>query len=748
MDSPETTESGSIPYAYEVLAGSLEEPDGTARPPRIMMIDDDEDDHFATQDLLREVYGPDFVLEWASTWEAAVDAVSRSQHDLYLLDYFLGERDGVDLVREGLTRGCEVPIILLTGRGSRDVDHDAMRAGAADYLVKGESTPVMMERSIRYAMTRQRGKRRMKHKVSSETPNILLIDDDEDDYILTRGMLSEIYGGRCKLDWVDNWEKALQHISDNAHDAYLVDYRLGKQNGIDLVREALARGCQAPVILLTGESSREVDLEAMRAGASDFLVKSEITAPLLDRAIRYAMERFRGEQRLTELAKFDQLTGLANRFLFREFLTRTLARAERYHRSVAVVFLDLDRFKLVNDTLGHHAGDGLLQGVAERLRNCVRASDIVARLGGDEFAVVLDEITDPFMIGHFCERILKAIRQPFPIDGEDIRTSTSIGVAVYPMDADNIDDLLKSADTAMYHAKEAGSDNFQFYTMSMHLKASKIMALEKTLNRALERKEFALCYQPQVDRAGMVVGFEALLRWNHPERGVIAAKDFIQVAEETGLIVPIGRWVLREACLQAKAWHDAGFPPFCVAVNVAPRQFRDGSLIPTVSEVLEETGLPPKMLALEITETSILKNPESVLLSLRKLIDLGVGIALDDFGTGFSSLTHLKNFPGNTIKIDRSFVQNIRLENNDSKIVKAVVQMAHGLGLIVVAEGVETRHHFDILCEQECDQFQGFYFAKPLLASAIDRTLLSRNVLDLPVDRLQAPEEDAGEAGT
>ena len=702
----------------------------TMAPPSILMIDDDEEDYLLTQETLRQAFGADFQLDWASTWNDAIAEIGRRRHAVYLLDYCLGRRDGIELVREAVDRGCDVPIILLTGNGDRDVDLEAMRAGAADYLVKGEITSVLIERTIRYALARQRCNRQVRRQVSWEMPDILLVDDDEDDYILTRGMLTEIYGGRCKIDWVSSWDQAIPHFMEWTHDAYLIDYRLGERNGIDLVREAIDLGCQAPIILLTGDGSREVDLEAMRAGASDYLVKGELTAPLLDRALRYAMERYRGEQRLAELAKFDQLTGLANRVLFREFLGKTLARAERYHRPVALCFLDLDRFKVVNDTLGHHAGDQLLKGVAERLKDCVRASDIVARLGGDEFAIVLDEIVDPLMVGYFCERILQAIRKPFLIDGEEFYTTTSIGVAIYPMDADNIEDLLKSADTAMYHAKEAGSDNFQYYTMSMHLKASKVVSLEKHLHRALERNEFFLCYQPQIGRAdGRIVGFEALLRWQRPDVGMVRPGDFIGVAEETRLIIPLGRWVLYEACAQAKRWIDGGRRGFKMSANVAARQCRDSGFFNAVRDVLAATGLEPEYLQIELTESSLLKDQEVVRQILKRLMDIGVSVALDDFGTGFSSLTHLKTFPGSSIKIDRSFVSSIVTSNADAQIVSGVIQMAHGLKLQVVAEGVESGDQVAVLCQHGCDVFQGYYFSHPLASDEIASGIFEKSFM-------------------
>ncbi len=727
------------------VEGDEEAPTHAAPPPRILLVDDDEDDYIVTQELLRDTYGSAFKLDWCSTWEDALQAFSADGYDVFLLDQNLGAREGTDLVRTAVASGCNVPIILLTGNADRQLDLEAMRAGAADFLVKGQTSAVLMERSIRYALSQHGGHRRCKRQISWEAPSILLVDDDEDDYILARAMLFEIYGRHCKVDWRSKWEEALRSITEQAHDVYLIDYRLGERTGIELVREAIALGCQGPIILLTGDASREVDLEAMRAGASDYLVKSELTVPLLDRALRYALERYRGELRLAELAKYDQLTGLANRFLFREFLSKTLARAERYHRSVALVFLDLDRFKLINDTLGHQVGDELLRAVSERLRNAVRASDIVARLGGDEFAMVLDEITDPAMVGHFCERILAAFRRPFQIGSDEIRSSTSVGVAIYPMDADNIDDLLKSADTAMYHAKEEGANNFQFYTMDMHLKASRLLTIERDLHHALERREFMLWYQPQIAAdSGRVVGLEALLRWQSPGKGIIKPGDFIHVAEETGLIVTIGRWVMQEACEQAKRWIDAGFSDFHVCVNVAARQFRDGTFFDSIKGILQDTNVPPHYLEIELTESSLLKSPDAVQAVLRRLLDIGVRVALDDFGTGYSSLNHLRSFPGTAIKIDQSFVANIETSHDDSQIVKALIQMAHGLGFVIVAEGVETPGQLRALAAQQCDLFQGYLLSFPVPAEEITMEMLAKDHL---APFLAGPGESDGAAG-
>ena len=564
-------------------------------------------------------------------------------------------------------------------------------------------------------------------------PRVLLIEDDRDDYLLTCELLADVFGEAVTLDWVQTWNDALSTISEARHDVYLVDYRLGARNGLELVREAIDTGSSAPFIVLTGQGSREIDLEAMRAGASDYLAKGEMTAPLLERAIRYAIERHRSERRLAELAQFDQLTGLANRVLFRDYLRKTLSRADRYGQLVAVMLLDLDRFKTVNDTHGHEAGDLLLKEIARRLRGALRESDLVARLGGDEFTVVMDGLTDPSVIAGFANRILDVIRQPIQLGNVDVVTSASIGISVYPTDVDNIDELLASADAAMYRAKEQGADRFHFYTMAMRVRAARRLELENGLRGALMRREFRLHYQPQVDlQTGAIQGVEALLRWQHPRRGLVAPSEFVPLAEETGLIVPIGAWVLRTACGQLRAWRSAGYPAMHVAVNFSARQFQDEDLALVVAAILEQCELAPRFLEIEITESDILKNPGRAESLLKEFTELGVRVALDDFGTGYSSLNHLRSFPGASIKIDRSFVGNVCTEPHDAAIVRSLIVMAHNLDLKVIAEGVETTDQLNFLRDHACDAIQGFLVSRAVPPEDITPELLSRPLVPRP----------------
>ena len=430
---------------------------------------------------------------------------------------------------------------------------------------------------------------------------ILLVEDDEDDFILTRELLHEIFGTQVGLDWIDDPDRALAAILGNTHDICLVDYRLGKKDGIELVREAARQDCSAPIILLTGLDDREIDIEAMEAGAADYLVKSQITAPLLDRAIRYAIERKRIQESLAKLAQYDPLTGLANRSLFQSRLKDALASAKRTGQMIAVMLLDLDHFKDINDSLGHPAGDALLKDVAVRLKHNVRETDTVARLGGDEFAVIATNIDHLEGVATVAEKLVDAIAVPFDFENNEIRTGTSVGISVSPPDVSEPEHLLKHADFELYQAKSAGRGTWQFYDAEMNAKRQARKTMEDHLARALERNEFTLFYQPKINaRTGEATGAEALIRWLHPEYGMVPPLEFIPIAEESGQIVEIGAWVVRTACAQHLAWREAGLPPVPVAVNLSPVQFKNGDLPLALRAIVAEFGLSPGFIELEI----------------------------------------------------------------------------------------------------------------------------------------------------
>jgi diguanylate cyclase (GGDEF)-like protein len=460
------------------------------------------------------------------------------------------------------------------------------------------------------------------------------------------------------------------------------------------------------------------------------LLRWQIT-PLARSLVAQIHERKVAEERFAHLAHHDSLTGLPNRVLFHDRLQLAMIDAKRRRQSVAVVFLDADRFKTINDTLGHDAGDELLKQIALRLSGCLRAGDTVSRLAGDEFAMILPGVESIEHARHLAQRLVEAFTGSFGIRGQAIFITASVGITLFPADASTVEDLLKNADTAMYRAKDAGRNNFQFYSADMHAQAVKRLTLENQLRGAIERDELVLHYQPIVNLAsGQVDGAEALLRWNHPVLGLVPPLEFIPLAEESGLIIPIGRWVLRSACTQARAWQDAGLPPLRLSVNLSARQFQK-DLVDTVATVLRETGLEPQRLDLELNESVVMQNPEMAVATLDALDRMGVRLSIDDFGTGYSSLSYLKRFPIDTLKIDRTFVRDVPDDSGDMKIIAAIITLAHGLDIRVVAEGVESAAQLSFMHELHCDAMQGYLFSKPLPAAAF--TELMREGRSLPV---------------
>ncbi len=430
------------------------------------------------------------------------------------------------------------------------------------------------------------------------------------------------------------------------------------------------------------------------------------------------------DRRVVALARHDSLTGLPNRNQFSQELSRAVARSQRSGGGFSVCFIDLDRFKVVNDTLGHAAGDELLQQMAQRLCAAVRENDVVARLGGDEFVVLLDGATDASHVGAIVRKLLATLAAPVRLQGCDFELGASMGVAVYPQDGTDAEGLLKNADTAMYEAKGAGRNDWRFYTPEMADTARRAFEMESALRLGLVRGELLLHYQPKVEaRSGRLMGLEALVRWRRPGHGLVPPGEFIPLAEERGLIVPLGRWVLEEACSQLAAWRAAGLPVVPVSVNLSPRQFNGGTLLDDVRQVLVRHGLPAALLELELTESTLLTDPQRATETLGRLAELGVGLSIDDFGTGYSSLAYLKRFPAQTVKIDRSFVRSLPQDDSDRAITAAVIALAHGLGLNVVAEGVENTAQLDILRRLGCDEIQGFLFGHPVPAADVERRL-------------------------
>jgi diguanylate cyclase (GGDEF)-like protein len=441
-------------------------------------------------------------------------------------------------------------------------------------------------------------------------------------------------------------------------------------------------------------------------------------------------ERKEAEERIRYMALYDALTDLPNRVLFRDRLRHAIARAQRAGTLVAVMFLDLDRFKAINDTLGHAIGDQLLQVVAQRLRNCVRASDTIARLGGDEFTVILTGLTKTQDAAHVAQKILDTLSEPIYLDGRELYTSTSIGITLYPSDTSDVDSLIKYADVAMYRTKNQGRNSYTFYTSDMHVQATEWLTLERDMRISIDRHDFFLHYQPQYNlNTGTIVGVEVLVRWQHPDLGLLSPTRFIPIAEETGLIIPLGFWILRTACLQNRAWQIAGLPPLHIAVNLSARQLAWNDLVGEIARILQETEMDPEYLVLELTESTIMHDTETMVAQLRSLKALGLRLAIDDFGTGYSSLSHLKRLPIDTLKIDRSFVHDIPHDRDDAAIATTIIAMTQALNLRVIAEGVESESQELFLRQQGCHEIQGYLYSQPISAADMTTLLRSKTVI-------------------
>jgi diguanylate cyclase (GGDEF)-like protein len=518
-------------------------------------------------------------------------------------------------------------------------------------------------------------------------------------------------------------------VSDVATDARIAELRQEylKPNGVTALLVAPFR---------QGQKVRGIITHEYQGGTRDWTRDEASFASSLADFVSLGItsnDRKTAEDKLREMANYDRLTGLPNRSLFLDRLSQGLAKARRARQRVALLFIDVDRFKSINDSLGHHAGDLVLRSIGKRVLACVRASDTVARLGGDEFTVILENCQDAEFITMICERILAAVVEPISLGQTDVNLTCSIGISLFPGDGEDGDMLLQNADSAMYKAKERGRNNYQFFTQDMHARAMLHLSRENALRKALQRTEMVLHYQPQFDvEKGGIIGLEALVRWHDPELGLIWPGEFIPLAEETGLIVPLGQWVLEEACRRAKPWYDAAKGrPFHIAVNLSVRQFGMKNLVEVVRDALKDSGLPPQALQLEITESLIMRDVETNIGVLEQLKILGVRIALDDFGTGHSSLLYLKRLPVDVLKIDREFVEGVHKSQYDAAIARTVIALGDSLKLEVIAEGVETVPQMQSLREQGCHVMQGYLFSPPLVEEECNRLL--RGIPDLAI---------------
>ena len=555
--------------------------------------------------------------------------------------------------------------------------------------------------------------------------NVLLIEDNPGDVRLIREMIADDPGAPFAVQVADRLAAGLERLAGNETALVLLDLSLPDSFGLETFAKVYAHSPAVPIIVLTGNDDDALALSAVQHGAQDYLVKSRLDRELLVRSMRYSIERKRYQIELEHQANYDALTGLPNRSLLHDRL-RQAVHGQRTPHHLAVVFMDLDHFKLINDSLGHSTGDRLLKGMAERLRAVLREGDTLGRVGGDEFILILNDQANEEAVFRTMQRVTAKVAEPIVIDDKELYVTCSAGISLFPQDGRDVDTLLRNADAAMYRAKEHGRANFQFYTSEMNERVSDRLALEGALRRALERREFALHYQQTVDlRSGEITGAEALVRWSHPEWGLVRPARFIPIAEETGLIVALGEWVVHEAARQARAWRDAGLDPGIVSVNLSARQFRQEGLVRTVSRILEDTGLDPAALEMELTESMVMHNVESAIATLQGLKSLGVRLSVDDFGTGYSSLAYLKDLPIDTLKIDRSFVRDIGTgaDAEDGILAQAIISLGHAMHLKVIAEGVETDAQVHFLKRHGCDHVQGFLYGEPVPAGEFARLL-------------------------
>jgi diguanylate cyclase (GGDEF)-like protein/PAS domain S-box-containing protein len=667
-------------------------------------------DHFQVESVERCADGLQRLTSTDTQKQGSLSAI--------LVDLNLADSQGIETFDQIYRVAPQIPILVLSATCDEDTAKLAVQHGAQDYLLKPRLDAYLLPKALSNMIERAANaealfEEKERAQVTLNSIGDAVISTDFSGHVTYLNVVAERMTGWSLQDATGHPFEEVFHIVDAT------------------TREPLPNP-----MLLAIQENRPVGLSPnsmliRRDGVAASIEDS--VAPIHDRrgAVTGAVMVFHDVSaaralslRMAYLAQHDSLTDLPNRVLLGDRLVQAMAMARRLKKNLAVLFLDLDRFKHVNDSLGHAIGDRLLQSVAQRLLACVRSSDTVSRQGGDEFVVLLPGQAHAEQAAITAEKILLSLRQVHRIDQHELHISASIGVVTYPDDGATVETLLKNADCAMYQAKEGGRDNYQFFMPEMNARAFERQALEHGLRGALSRHEFVLNYQPKINlETGGIIGVEALIRWNHPERGLIPPTHFIPIAEECGLIVPIGRWVLREACRQARAWQDAGLGPLRMAINISAVELRSKGFVAGVRTTLVETGLQASCLELELTETFLMQDSKSTAVVLHELKDLGVNLALDDFGTGYSSLSYLKRFPIDTLKIDQSFVRDLVTDAGDASIVCAVISMGKSLNMHVVAEGVETPEQLEFLRKQICPEGQGYFFSRPVVAGEIAQLL-------------------------
>ncbi|OUR64283.1 hypothetical protein A9Q79_07540 [Methylophaga sp. 42_25_T18] len=554
---------------------------------------------------------------------------------------------------------------------------------------------------------------------------ILIVDDDEDDYIILEDLLYDGIGKVGEIVWAKSFDHALELIEQSDFDFYFLDNRLGAKLGLGLIQEIKQRfNIAPPIIMLSGVDDHQTDIAAMEQGADDYLIKSQLTAPLLEHTIRYTIRDKTLEYRLAKLAHYDSLTGLYNRSIFNELLRTSLEQSSRLNQKFALVTLDLDKFKFINDNYGHPAGDQLLTKVATRLKNCIRSSDIVARLGGDEFSLILKDVKHDKDFIKLVENIIGVFDQAFQIANQHISATTSIGIAIFPNDSQTADGLASYSDMAMYQAKSAGRNTFSFYNQKLHEETKVKHQVEVALKAALQANELELFYQPINSlKNGEITSVEALLRWPNSEGGFHNTENFIAIAEESALILDIGIWVFEQACQQLQLWRQQGFNDRRISINVSANQFNSNHFTEIVTGIITKHPELSRSLVFELTERKPLENTTAIINKLNQLSDLGICFSVDDFGIGHSSISYLRAFPMNIIKIDRSITANILISKEDLALCKAIIALGKALDLAVIAEGVETDDIASKLKQLSCPSAQGYLYCRPMPVNELESWL-------------------------
>jgi diguanylate cyclase (GGDEF)-like protein/PAS domain S-box-containing protein len=629
--------------------------------------------------------------------------------DIVLLDLGLPDAQGLDAVRRARAAAPHVPLVVLTGLDDESLAAQALQEGAQDYLIKGEIEARGLLRALRYAIERKA----MEDALFGEKERAQVTLNCIGDAVICTNLSGNITFLNLVAEKMTGWARQEASGRPTADVLKILDTssRETIPNPTEMAVEQDRTVHLPPNSILIRRDGFEIPVEDCVSPIHDH--EGKVTGAVV--VLRDVSAARAMTLEMIHSAHHDFLTGLPNRMLLSDRVNQVISLAQRHGKKVAVLFLDLDGFKHINDSLGHAVGDKLLQSIAECLVDCVRGSDTVSRQGGDEFVVLLSEVEHSEDAAITARRMLQAVAEVHPVGQHDLHITTSIGLSVFPDDGLDAETLIKNADTAMYQAKENGRQSFQFFKPAMNVRAVERQSIEEALRTALERKELALHYQPKINlRTGAITGAEALIRWTHPTRGPVSPGQFIPVAEDCGLILPIGNWVLREACRQARAWLEVGLPLASIAVNISAMEFRHETFLEGIFAALEDTRLEPRFLELELTESVLMKRAESAASVLQTLRASGVQLAIDDFGTGFSSLSYLRKFPIDALKIDQSFVRQISTAPDETTIVTAIISMGRSLNLRVIAEGVETPEELAFLQAHQCDEAQGYYFGRPV----------------------------------